>query len=279
MVQIKVSTIIATYNRDELLERSLYTYTQQTLPKEEFELIILNDGETDTWKILEPFKPRVNIIYVKMKREEHQKFRGQTVPHNLGLSLAIGEVAVFTHPEILMPPQTLEALYSPHLEFGQSTFLTMKLYNLSKSVQEMLDTVDWKSDLENIKKLPGFYTDPIYDGTKTYTNKMFEDPKFKWESNTTFSMKRIQLLNIGGFDEFNRWGPDDPSFASRRRKLKIATKIVPNLMNYHQNHEAQTAHLRKWDFRVKWYPTKASAKLIMKDHKGECEIVYSYRPT
>lgn len=44
---MKISVIITTYNRRQLLERSLASLATQNLPANEFELIVVDDGSAD----------------------------------------------------------------------------------------------------------------------------------------------------------------------------------------------------------------------------------------
>ncbi|MDI6704266.1 MAG: glycosyltransferase family A protein [bacterium] len=51
---LTLSVIIPTYNRKEVLERSLSALFDQTYPKADYEIIIINDGSTDgTEKLIE----------------------------------------------------------------------------------------------------------------------------------------------------------------------------------------------------------------------------------
>jgi len=275
---MKISVILSSYNRGPLLERSLHTYVHQTVPRQDFEVIISDDQSTDnTSAVIEKFKDKLNVIQVALKNPE-RKFRSQSVGWNVGLSLAVGEVCLFSHPEIMMPRETLEKMYDLVQSFDQPVFVTMKPYVLSPACQKKIDWVDWESDVNLIKTIPEFYQDTWSDdGKRIWTNKKMEDPKLKWESNTTFTMRRLDLLSIGGFEEFDRWGPDDPDFLQRRKTLKIPTVVVIGLLNFHQNHDDLSPPERKQNFRVKWYPTRGSAKLRVKDHKGEYQVISSYR--
>ena len=273
---MKLSVILSSYNRADLLQRTLFTYSTQSLPKEDHEIIVIDDQSTDlTGRVVQNFKNKLNLIYVKIKGNK-AGFRSQSAGWNIGLKLAIGDVCLFSHPEIMMPRKAFEAMCFSHFDFDKPVFLTMKPYVLSIEAQDKLDSIDWQADLANINKLKEF-SQSWKDGNTTYTNGLMEMLK-KWESNTTFSMKRLDLIGIGGFDEFDCWGPDDPSLRDRRKALKISTVISP-LLNYHQNHDQRSGKVRRAKYKTKWYPFASSAKIRMKDHQGEYDIVFSYRQT
>lgn len=271
---MKVSVILSTFNRGDLLQRSLFSYSNQTLSKDEYEIIVIDDQSTDdTDRIVLDQKKGLSLIYIKIKGVK-TGFRSQSAGWNIGLKHAIGDVCFFSHPEIIMPFSALEEMFLPHLKYPKPTFLTMKPYVLSAAAQAKIDSVDWKSDPANIKKIPEF-NDSWIDGGRTYTN-LYMEKLDKWESNTTFSMKRLDMLGIGGFDEFDCWGPDDPSLRDRRRVLGIPTVISP-LMGYHQNHDNLSSNIDRNNYKIKRYFFPSSAKIRMNDHFGEYEREYSYR--
>jgi glycosyltransferase involved in cell wall biosynthesis len=275
---MKVSVILSVHNRAQLLRRSLMTYMGQALNKEEFELIIIDDNsQDDTPEVIGQFKDQLRIIHLYLQNPKG-KFRSQSAGWNLGLSLSCGEVCLFSHPEILMPPLTLEKMYEAVTGFSDPVFVTMKPYGFSPACQAKIDTVDWERDLNRIKSLPEFYGDSWMDGGRTvWNNKKMEDPKLKWESNTTFAMRRKDLLNIGGFREFDRWGPDDPDLLKRRQRLKIPTLVLNDLLNYHQNHDELSREQRKQDFKIPWYPFRRSAIMKLNKHIGEYQVISCWR--
>jgi glycosyltransferase involved in cell wall biosynthesis len=82
----KVSVIVPTYNRADLLERALHSIVSQTY--QDFELIVVDDGSTDkTSKVMESF-PKAQ--YLSMKTNS-----GVSKARNAGLALAKGELICF----------------------------------------------------------------------------------------------------------------------------------------------------------------------------------------
>jgi len=271
---MKLSVIVSTFNRADLLNRTLFTYSKQSMPKDDYEVIIIDDQSTDdTESVINSFKDKLNLIYARIKGKK-EGFRAQSVGWNIGLKIALSEVCLFSHPEIMMPYKAFKEMCEPHQSYDTPVFLTMKPYFLSMAAQEKIDQIDWKDDADKIKELKEFSAGWNYKD-QAFTSEYMEKLE-KWHSNTTFSMKRLDLIGIGGFDEFDRWGPDDASLRDRRKRLHIKSVISP-LLNYHQNHDSRSGDVRKMDFKTKWYPFASSAKLRMKDHSGEYEIVFSYR--
>ena len=82
----KVSVIVPTYNRADLLERALNSIVSQTY--QDFELIVVDDGSTDkTSKVMKSF-PKAQYLYIK-------KNSGVSKARNVGLASAKGELICF----------------------------------------------------------------------------------------------------------------------------------------------------------------------------------------
>ncbi|MBC7190374.1 glycosyltransferase family 2 protein, partial [Candidatus Aerophobetes bacterium] len=85
------SVIITTYNRENILKRSLELLFTQDFPKDRYEIIVVDDGSTDnTEKMIEKQNPPCSFLYLKNKER-----KGQAKSRNLALSRAKGRVAIF----------------------------------------------------------------------------------------------------------------------------------------------------------------------------------------
>ncbi len=81
--EIIVSIVVPTYNRAQLIERTLKSILSQNSP--EFEVLIIDDGSTDnTFEVVEPFISN-NVHYIKVENGERAKAR------NIGTNKAIGK--------------------------------------------------------------------------------------------------------------------------------------------------------------------------------------------
>ncbi len=85
---MKISIIVATYNRANLIEASIKSVLNQTY--QNWELIIVDDGSTDsTDTVIEPYLNDKRILY---KRESHNQ--GSTSARNIGLGIATGDLII-----------------------------------------------------------------------------------------------------------------------------------------------------------------------------------------
>jgi len=82
-----VSVIVATYNQAQYLGQALESLLMQTLPPEDFEVIVINDGSTDTTsEVLRKYSKRITCI--------EQENQGLVKSCNVGLLHARGKYVV-----------------------------------------------------------------------------------------------------------------------------------------------------------------------------------------
>jgi len=89
--EIKISIIVAAYNVEQYIDRCLDSLTIQDIPSYEYEIIIVNDGSTDsTLAILNKWKTNFdNIIVI------NQSNKGQSAARNLALTQAKGDYVFY----------------------------------------------------------------------------------------------------------------------------------------------------------------------------------------
>lgn len=112
---MKISVIVATYNCERYISRSIRSLIDQSLPKKDFEIIVVDDGSTDrTRVILETFGDWIRTI-------EMPKHSGLPAACNEGIRKALGRYVVrvdaddYIHEDMLR----VEYLYmslNPHFD-------------------------------------------------------------------------------------------------------------------------------------------------------------------
>jgi len=100
----KVSVIIPTYNRKQLLSELLDSLYQQTLAHDLYEVIVVSDGSKDgTDKYMDEMQMKhENLRYLQ------QMNQGPATARNKGAALAISEIIAFTDDDCLVSPDWLE---------------------------------------------------------------------------------------------------------------------------------------------------------------------------
>lgn len=103
-----ISIVIPTYNRADILKECLEHLARQTCAREEFEVIVVNDGGSDsTAQVVSEFIEH-GPITVRYFEKENQ---GQGIARNFGVQQAKGEIVAFIGDDILVD----ETFVSEHL--------------------------------------------------------------------------------------------------------------------------------------------------------------------
>ena len=104
---MKLSIIIPVFNVEPYLHKCLLSCLEQDLSCEDYEIIIINDGSTDSSLLIaQDFAEQYNNIKVYS-----QKNSGQSVARNRGLSLAKGEYIWYIDPDDWLESAILQKLY------------------------------------------------------------------------------------------------------------------------------------------------------------------------
>jgi len=99
-----VSVIIPTYNRKWFLRETLDSLSGQTFPASNFEVIVVDDGSTESYQdvISRGFPFKVQYIY--------QVNKGDAEARNVGALKSAADLLVFLDDDILVSPGYLEAI-------------------------------------------------------------------------------------------------------------------------------------------------------------------------
>ena len=106
---LKLSVIIPTFNRQQVLERTLPALSAQDLPPEDYEVIVVMDGATDgTAELLRSWKPKCAFCALEAPH------RGAGAARNVGIQAAVGELVLFLDDDLIAVPDLLRQHYASH---------------------------------------------------------------------------------------------------------------------------------------------------------------------
>ncbi len=243
---MQVSVVFGTYNRAELLTRSLEGYLRQRLPLDRLEIIAIDDWSTDdTADVLATYAKRMRIVVIRPPWKEPGTWRDSATVLNIGLRAAAGELVVSTHPEVI---PGLDSLRAMHVRRRERAYHACKAYYLNVEQQAALDTVDWRVSNLAVRTLPGFYVGPAdLDAPENAFAHAAMDRHRTWESLLFGAMTRDTWRWFGGLREFEGWGSVDVDFLHRRQALGMenVTELGDETICIHQNHDAQNAGVER----------------------------------
>ena len=85
---IRLSIVIATYNRSSQLMQVLQSVVEQTLPREEWECVVVNNNSTDdTESVFAAFAAEYSQFDLRMVNEHKQ---GLSNARNCGIAASVG---------------------------------------------------------------------------------------------------------------------------------------------------------------------------------------------
>ena len=109
MEQVKISLVIATYNRREQLLMALESATRQTLPFEKWEVVVVDNNSQDgTYESVEAFAAAHVGMNLRVVRETIQ---GVSAARNRGIAESCGEFIVVTDDDEVLVEGFLETYY------------------------------------------------------------------------------------------------------------------------------------------------------------------------
>ena len=195
----KISALFSTFNRAELLRKALTALQSQTLAKEDFEVVIVDDGSSDcTREIVSSFEMTLPLRYV------YQTNRGLAEGKNCGVRLANAPIVVFMDDDDIAAPDLLEQ----HL----------RVHSRYKDVNTaVLGYTDLRSDL---RKLPlmhfitqvGHY---LFSYPQLSDGEVLDYTYF-WGGRS--SCKKQVLTERGMFDPVFKFGCEDIELGYRLKK-------------------------------------------------------------
>ena len=233
-----LSLCICVWNTSHLLKRSIRTYCNQDFPAEDWELIIIDDNSDDN--VLNAISyaiGKINFTYIRLNHPHGM--RGNTVAFNTAFEIARGFVIAETTAETLFQPDIVRKMYELHVStpaheefpavYHENRFVSFKTYNLTQETQLLIDTVNWITDLDLIKTLPGF------DCPWTKNN----EDKTHFGTHQTCSIRKDTFYRIWGakgFPLYCDYGSEDPAYCGLRERMGIEDITVMTPMPIHQWH-------------------------------------------
>jgi glycosyltransferase involved in cell wall biosynthesis len=214
----KISVVVPTYNRAELLRATLASLARQTIPADEFEVIVADDGSSDaTVKVVESFSGRLRVAYYF---QEDKGFRAAAA-RNGGARLASSSILLFLDTGTVASPNLLYSHIKAHSPQSAKKAIIGYAYgyrhwNPLPGLAVALD----QNHPEDVVRMhvgnPAFldWRDDEFAEVESDINQREPSWMLFWSLNC--SLQASDFWKVGGFDErFCGWGPEDMELAYR----------------------------------------------------------------
>jgi len=233
---IKVSVVIPARNRASQVEFCVETLTNQTLPKNQYEIIVVDDGSTDeTVARLLPFKEKVNLKIVQTGRKD-PTFRA-ALARNLGADQARGEILVFIDSDIVADPFLLEEHLKSHQKEKNISVIGYR-FHLKRVFHHLLRNLIRKKAFDRLWQLP-LRIDVRETGYKYSQAKELNQHPAPWRfyHSNNISLTRELFQRLGGFDDsFRGWGDEDLELGYRLWKNGVKFVLNRDAIGIHLDH-------------------------------------------
>lgn len=243
---MRVSVVIPTYNRRELLDQTLLSLLEQEEQDGcEIEIIVVDDGSVDgTNELLRSYETRVrNLVCLFRSRTESEVFWPARV-RNLGIQHSTGEIILFLDCGIVIPPDFIRRVSEHYLttfnqvlihyivgaftlptERNQQRLADLSPKNIRQKVQQLAQDPEWMESRAG-----------LFDLVNDQLDQLPAPWTLAWAG--AMSVSRNLLEQIGGFDEaFQGWGGEDTDLGFRLYRSGASFVATRDCIALHLPHE------------------------------------------
>jgi glycosyltransferase involved in cell wall biosynthesis len=219
----RVSVIVPTYNRRELLAHTLASLGAQDLPRDAYEVLVCDDGSSDgTAEAVTAFQDAVPLRYFYHPDEGFRAAKTR----NVGIRNAAGEICVFIDAGIVAHPGFLRAHLASHDRHGGGSDaggVAVVGYNYAfdptrtdnAPVTAALDPLDPVGSIRTCRERGWLDIREVFYAK--YGDDFSAEPApwlIYWSGNA--SARTADLRAVGMFDEeFRSWGGEDTDLGYR----------------------------------------------------------------
>lgn len=186
----RISAVIPTRNRARLLTASLESLTHQTLTRDEFEVVVIDDGSTDdTRTVCTSFEGRLPLVH------HHIEPSGISAAKNLGTFAASAPIVFFFDDDDVADPDLLRQHLRSHEEHPDLAVAVLGRTTWSPEL-EVTDVMHYVTEVGKF----------LFDYTCIHDGDVL-DHTFFWGGRS--SCKRMLLAAEGIFDQEFTFGSED----------------------------------------------------------------------
>jgi glycosyltransferase involved in cell wall biosynthesis len=207
----KVTVIIPTYNRGQVLGKCLAAFSRQTIISSDFEVLVVDDGSNDDTAAVSrqaAEKVEYQLIYL------HQHNQGANAARNHGIRKASGKYLLFINDDTIPVPGMLSLHLATHDQYPEPG-------------TAVLGKVTYSPELDQDNIFAAMHLDAAYAPFKGLT-------ELDWKAFFTcnVSIKKSFLLTHGIFEKRMRYH-EDLELSERLRHVGLRVIYAPEALGYH----------------------------------------------
>lgn len=268
---MKISVIIPVFDNQKELLLTLNSLSNQTFPKNEFEIIVSDDGSTTE---MDKFVRKNSPENIKTRYffQENNGFRPGTA-RNVGIRNALGNICVFVDSGVILEKNCLEAHYKMH-EGHENLVVLGYIYGNAKNPNLLLlEKIVRENSVETAIAMLVEKGEEMLDAREHFYRE-FGDDLMLWPApwvvlwSAHFSVRTLFMTsNNGFFDEyFNTWGGEDNDLGIVLQECGGSFKLCRSALSIHYPPKI-TSHQRL-DTDEKFYRDfLLNKKYLLEKHK------------
>lgn len=206
---VNLSVITATFNRQQKLQEIVKTLSRQTIPAEEYEVIVVDDGSPQKIVIPDDCRPK-NFNLIRFEKNQER-----SIARSTGVQTATGDILVFVDDDLILQPDFLEH----HLRAQKEWENLLGIGKIILPPERLAEPgIRFRQELE-MNEIPA-------------QRGLVEKPNFATAAN--MSIKRNLFLKLGGFNPKIK-GIEDQEFALRHTAFGGKIAYLPEAIAIHND--------------------------------------------
>src|SRR3954451_10103760 len=240
----QIAVILSTYQRPAHLQRSLLSLAMQQGVDGLFEVVVTDDGSTDSTEIVVRRFAASAKFPLAFTTHQHREYHLSRC-RNEGVLACSAPYLLFSDADCIFPPdhlyQHLKARRPNHAWSGDSVHMDEQLTSrIDDRAITSSDFLSWipKHELTRIHRR--WMKDQVY--------QVIGHPKKPKLTGSNIALWRVDLQRVNGFDErFVGWGCEDDDLADRLRAagVRIAS-ILASTHACHMWHPSEPSQPKRW---------------------------------
>jgi len=231
---IDFSVVVPAYNAERTLASCLDSLLAQTLPKEKFEVIVVDDGSTDTTSKI---ARRFDVRYL------FQKNMGPATARNTGARNALGQFILFTDADCAPAPDWLAEMVRPFTHQPDVSAVKGSYKTTQKELAARFAQMEFEDRYDMLSR--NYYIDMVDSYSAAFRKEVF--------------------IETGGFDEcFPKANNEDTELSYRLADAGYRMVFNPCAYVFHNHPATLLQYLKVKLWRGYWrmivysrYPLKA----------------------